>query len=44
MSKTLKITDEVWKKLSKEKLKLMQKEGKSYTFSEVINKLFEREK
>ena len=44
MSKTLKITDEIWKKLSEEKLKLMQKEGKSYTFSEVINKLFKNKK
>ena len=44
MSKTLKITDEVWKKLSEKKLKLMQKEGKSYTFSEIINKLFKNKK
>ena len=44
MSKTLKITDEIWKKLSEEKLKLMQKEGNSYTFSEVINKLFKNKK
>lgn len=44
MSKSLKITDEVWKKLSEEKLKLMQKEGKSYTFSEIIDKLFEKAK
>ena len=44
MNKTLKITEEIWKKLLEEKLKLMQKEGKSYTFSEIIKNLFKNKK
>jgi predicted CopG family antitoxin len=43
MPKTLKITNECWKKLLRKKLELIEKEGRSLTFSQVIEALLEEE-